>query len=65
MTGLGKSSIVNDMTSIEPPRVEIIPELRELSGARVSSWLFAAIWIGVLLVSLHVHLRAGLTFPNP
>ena len=53
------------MTSTEPPRGGLFPGLRGPSGARLSSWCHAAIWAGVLLVSLYVHLRAGLTFPNP
>lgn len=39
--------------------------MRGASGSRLAGWSYAAIWAGVLLVSLFVHLRAGLTFPNP
>ncbi len=53
------------MTSIEPLRGGIFPELRGASRARLAGWLYVAIWAGILLVSLHVHLRAGLTLPNP
>ena len=53
------------MTSIEPPRGGPCPGLRWPSGARLSGWCHAAIWAGVLLASFYVHLRAGLTFPNP